>query len=180
MKLLIALIAITAPLVAQDRFDFATLDKLGANAKRKTAVTLDHDMLKMAASFLDGKTGPEAKNLVDGLESVLIRSFEYPKDGLYSETDLEPFRSYLRQVRWNRIVEARDDNEISEIYVLHESDRKVGGVAILSIEPRAVTVVYIKGLLKLEDIGKLSGNLGIPDLGDLRDKVRSGEKKIKE
>jgi hypothetical protein len=60
------LFALALPLLAQQGFDFKTLDPLAANAKDKTVVTLDADMLKMAANFLgsDAKNSASIKSLV--------------------------------------------------------------------------------------------------------------------
>lgn len=170
MKKLLASICLALPLLAQQGFDFASLDKLGANAKNRTNVTLDGDTLKLAGSFLsnaNSKDGESVRALVDSLTGVYIRSWEFEKKGLYNEADLEPFRAYLKQGKWNRIVESREDNEISEVYLLPQAGGKLGGVAIVSAEPKEVTVVYINGSLRTEDIAKLSGSMGIPDLSSL-------------
>ncbi|HXJ39643.1 MAG TPA: DUF4252 domain-containing protein [Bryobacteraceae bacterium] len=190
MKKLIALIALAlplaAPLAAQEGFDFKTLDKLGANAKNRTNVTLDGDMLKLASGFLGGNKDTEsAKTLVDSLKGVYIRSWEFDKKNQYNEADLDPLRAYLKQFKWNRVVESREDGEISEIYLLPEAGGKLGGVAIISAEPKEVTVVYINGSMKPDDINKLSGSMGIPDLSSLSgikgfDKTPPPAKKEKE
>lgn len=176
MKTLIAVIALALPLAAQDGFDFKSLDKLGANTDNKVTVTLDGDTLKMAAGFLGGKGDADVRSILESLKGVYIRSFEYKRDGMYNEADLEPLRAFLKQGKWNRIVESRGDRENSEIYVLPEPGGKLGGVAIISQEPREVTVVYIAGSMKPEDIGKLGGNLGIPDMTRQRDRLRNSEK----
>jgi hypothetical protein len=164
MKRLITLLTLALPLAAQNGFDFKTLDKLGANAKNKVNVTLDGDMLKLASSFMGGNSSEEARKLVEGLKGIYIRSFEYPNTGLYNEGDLDPLRSFLQQGKWHRIVESRQDGESSEIYVRPETGGSLGGVAIISTEAKEVTVVFINGSMKPEDIVKLSGNLGIPDV----------------
>lgn len=169
MKMLITLALLALPLAAQDGFDFKTLDKLGANSKNHTNVTLDSDMLKMAAGFLGGsKDGADIKALVDGLKGIYIRSFEFDKKGMYSPADLEPLRNYLKQGKWNKVVESKEDDEMSEVYLLPQPGGRLGGVAIISAEAKEVTVVYINGMLKPEDIAKLSGTMGIPDLSNLK------------
>ena len=55
------------------------------------------------------------------------------------------------------------EREYSEIYLRPLPENRLGGVAIISAEPKEVTVVYISGNLRQEDIAKLSGNMGIPD-----------------
>jgi len=167
MRKTLLLLACAMPLAAQDGFDFKTLDKLGDNAKNKTVITLDGDMLKMASGFLSNGGKSEAdsiKPLVDSLTGVYIRSFEFDKEGQYNDQTLEPLRAYLKQASWNKIVESREPKEYSEIYLHPIANGRLGGIAVISAEPREVTVVLINGNLKQEDLAKLSGNMGIPDL----------------
>jgi len=179
MKKTFALLALALPLIAQEGFDFKTLDKLGANSRNHTNITLDGDMLKLASGFLgSGKDSDSLKPLVDSLKGVYIRSFEFDRDGQYNEADLDPLRAYLKQMQWNRIVESREGKEVSEIYLQTRSASRVGGLAIIAAEAREVTVVYISGDIKPEDIQKLSGTMGIPDIRqELLDRKKDKEKK---
>ncbi len=181
MKKFLALALLALPLAAQDGFDFKALDKLGANSKNRTNVTLDGDMLKMAAGFLgaagnSNKDAADVKTLVDSLKGVYIRSWEFDQKGMYSAGDLEPLRAYLRAGKWNRVVESKKDDELSEIYLLPQPGGKLGGVAIVSAEAKEVTVVYIAGSLRTEDIAKLSGSMGIPDIGSQLGNLKKGDK----
>lgn len=165
MKKILILLALAVPLLAQEGFDFKTLDKMGVNAKNKTNITLDSDMLKLASGFMGNDNGKDSiKPLIDSLKGIYIRSWEFAKEGQYNEADLEPFRAWLKQAKWNRIVESREDKESSEIYLLPAGSNRLGGVAILAAEAKEVTIVYISGDLKQEDIAKLSGNMGIPEI----------------
>ena len=140
MKRLSILFALTAPLLAQQGFDFTSLDKLDALATNKTKVTLDAKMLGFAASFLDGnKTAnhPDSvQSLVRSLKGVYVRTYEFDKDGQYSPGDVEPFRAYLRQEKWNKIVEAQEGRELSEVYIQPLANGRFGGVAELSLWSR--------------------------------------------
>lgn len=165
MRKMLILLVVAAPLMAQEGFDFKTLDKLGANSKNKTNITLDGDMLKLAAGFLGTGTEIDSlKPLIHSLKGISIRSFGFDKEDQYNEADLEPFRTYLKQGNWNRIVEAREGKGYSEIYLQPLSERRLGGVAIISAEAKEVTIVYISGNLNQEDLAKLSGTMGIPDI----------------
>lgn len=185
MKKILLLLALTMPLAAQEGFDFRTLDKLGANAKNKTNITLDSNMLKLAAGFLgDDKDADSIRPLVDSLKGVYIRSYEFTKAGQYNEGDLEPLRAFLKQGQWNRIVESKSDDESSEVYLQPVAGNRLGGVAIISAEAKEVTVVYISGNLKPEDIAKLSGSMGIPEIGpglkqELKDRKAGDRPKMK-
>ena len=80
-----------------------TLDKLAAIAKSSTNVTLDADMLKMAAGFLGGgddKDAASMKSLVAGMKGVYVRAYEFDKPGQYAESDVAPLRAYLKQPKW--------------------------------------------------------------------------------
>lgn len=161
----IILLAAAIPALAQQNFDFKTLDKLGAKAKGSTNITLDGSTLKLAGNFLGGDDDKNAvKSLVNNLKGIYIRSYEFDKPGQYDEADLEPVRTYVKSLQWTKIVDVKEDNETSEIYVRGLPNDQFGGLAIISAEPREVNVIFINGTLNASDIAKLSGNLGIPDL----------------
>jgi hypothetical protein len=147
------------PAFAQQNFDFKLLDKLGANATGSTNITLEGDTLKLATSFLGDDTG-SLKNLT----GVYVRSYEFAKAGQYNEADLAPLRAYLKTLQWTKVVDVKETDETSEIYVHVLPNNRLGGLAIVSAEAKEVTVVFIAGALNMSDVGKLSG-LGIPDIG---------------
>ena len=178
MKKMLLLAALALPVFGQQGFDFSSLDKLNGVAKNKTNVTLNADMLKLAANFL-GSDGDSAaiKTLVDNLKGVYVRVYEFEKEGQYTEADLAPLRAILKAPVWNKVVESVEGRETSEIWMQPLANNQLGGVAIISTEPRELTVVYINGILKMSDIATLSGNLGIPEINIDRDgKKSSGEK----
>jgi Domain of unknown function (DUF4252) len=144
---------------AQQAFDFKSLDKLGANASESTNINLEGDTLKLATSFLGGDSGP-LKNLT----GVYVRSFEFAKPGQYNEADLAPLRAYVKTLQWSKIVDVKEAGETSEIYLKPLPNNQLGGLAIVSTEPKEVTVVFISGVLNMSDLGKLGGNLGIPEM----------------
>lgn len=173
MKKLSVLFALAVRMWAQQGFDFKSLDKLDAIAKNRTKVTLDADMLRLAAGFLgndkEDKDAAAIKSLVANLKGIYVRTYEFDKDGQYSQADIEPLRAYLKQQQWSKIVESQEDKELSEVYIQPLAGDRFGGVAILDLEPRELTVVYINGPMTIGDLEKLSGNMGIPEI-DLKTK----------
>jgi hypothetical protein len=163
------LLAAAIPAFAQQNFDFKTLDKLGANATNSTNITLEGDALKLATSFLG-----DEKSSLRNLTGVYVRSFEFARPGQYKEADLAPLRSYIKTLQWTKIIDVRETEETSEVYIQPLPNNRLGGLAIVSASPKEVTVVFIAGALNLSDLGKLS-NLGIPDLGLGRDGNKSGD-----
>jgi hypothetical protein len=175
MKKALLLLAVALPALAQQTFDFTTLDKLAARAKESTNITLDGDTLKLAANFLnDGNAS--LKPVVDNLKGVYVRSFEFGKDGQYTDADLEPLRAYIKTLQWSKIVDVKEDKETSEIYVKPLPNNRLGGLAIINAEPKEVHVIYITGDLSKADLARLGGNLGIPDMKFLNDEKKTGKK----
>jgi hypothetical protein len=168
MKNVFFALILTMPAVAQQGFDLKSLDRLGANAKNATNVTLDRNMLKLAANFLGNDDDSKSiRALVRNLDSIYVRIFSFDKPGQYNEADLGPFRAYLAAPKWNRIVESKSTRDASEVFVLPLPNNQLGGVAIISLEATEVTVVYINGIMNPADVGKLSGTLGIPNIKPL-------------
>jgi len=168
-QLLLTVTILAVPALAAQDFDFSVLDKLGANAKSSTNVTLDADMLKMASNFLDNgdKNAAGIKAMVSGLKGVYVREYQFEKAGQYAEADLAPLREFLKQPKWKAVVDVKDPKESTQVYFLSGANDKLGGMAVVSTEPTALTVVYINGEIDANDLQKLSGNMGIPDLGKL-------------
>ena len=159
------LFGLALPLLAQQTFDFHTLDKLDALTDHKTKIALDGDMLQLAGRFIgsdDDKDAASIKSLVSNLKGIYLRTYEFDRDGQYTQADLEPFRVYLKQQQWSKIVESQEGTELDEIYIQPLPGDRFGGVAIISAEPRELTIVYISGTMNLADLEKLEGNMGVP------------------
>ena len=159
--------AVTAAAWGQT-LDLSSLDKLGDKAKEVNTVTLDQNLLHLAAGFLNDKDKDQqaAKALVNGLKAIYVRNFEFSSKDQYSMADVEPIRKQIHALGWSRIVESREKNddgttrEIDEVYI---NTGAGGGLAIISAEPKELSVVYIDGSLKLEDLQKLH-RFGVPDI----------------
>ncbi len=159
MKIAFLLLAAAIPALAQQKFDFKSLDTLGANAKESTNIGLEGDTLKLATSFLG-----DDKSAFRNLTGVYVRAFEYAKAGQYKDADLEPVRAYIRSLQWTKIVDVKESGEKTEIYLQALPNNRLGGLAIVSAEEKEVTVVFISGSMDMADLGKLRGDLGLPDM----------------
>ncbi len=158
MKTTFALIALSLlPLSAQE-FKFPeSLDKLAAKAKEKVSVSLDGNMLQFAGNFLSGKNSDEAKikQLTGNLKGLYVRSFEFSKEGEYTDEDLAPVRSQLTSARgWSKIVDVAETGEHTEVYARKEGEKMVG-MAVIAGEKTELTVVYIDGPIDLKQLTEL-------------------------
>jgi hypothetical protein len=159
---LLALICAVAPLPAQININ---LDGLAAKAKDVEDVTLDSSMLRLAGGFLSAAKTDEAKakELIGGVKQLSVKSFEFDKEGQYSQADLHPIRVQLQAPGWAKIVSSQSNHgrEGTEVYVKTEGGR-TAGLVVLDYEPKELTVVNIVGSIDLERLAELGGHFGIP------------------
>jgi len=143
------------------------LDSLASKAKESVEITLDSSMLKMASNFLSSEKSDDAKvkSLITGLKAITVRSFKFAQEGQYRPGDLQPIRAQLRAPSWSKVlgVDDKDGRRTSEIYTKTDQG-KIVGVAILSAEPKELSVVYIEGTIDLAGLANLGGNFGIPPI----------------
>jgi hypothetical protein len=143
------------------------IEKLAAKASETVNVTLDGPLLQMAGQFLNSKNADEqqAKNVVSKLKGIHVRTFEFAKEGEYSEADVAEFRSQLRSPAWSRIVDtnSKQDGEHVEIYVKQDKNQ-AAGLVIIAAEPKELTIVSIDGAIDLKQLASLGGQLGIPKI----------------
>jgi hypothetical protein len=143
------------------------LEHLAAKAADSVDISLNGSMLQFAAKFLDGNDADEArvKKLIAGIEGIYVRSFEFKKDGEWSQADLEGVRNQLKAPEWSKMIGVKSSGENSTAEVYFRSDnKKVTGVAILATNPREFTVVNLAGAIDLDSLADLSGHFGVPKL----------------
>ncbi|MFN8007340.1 MAG: DUF4252 domain-containing protein, partial [Terriglobia bacterium] len=158
------LLAMVPLAYAQDaKLKIDHLDKLAAKASEVSEVNLEGPLLKSATKFLsEGESDEDVKKLVSGLKGIYVRSFEFEKEGAYSSADLETIRKQLQAPGWLRIVNVQEKGgkESTEVYQML-SDEKIVGLAILTAEPKELTVVNIVGPV---DLAKMGGHFGVPSM----------------
>jgi hypothetical protein len=149
------------------RLNLDALASLGNGAAEVTDVTLDPAMLQLASGFLSKDGGDQAsaniKELVAGLQGVYVKNFEFKQAGTFDAGIFDPIRKQLAAPGWAKMVSARESGESVDIYLWREGDAP-GGLAVLVVEPKEVTVVNIVGRIDLEKLAALGGQMGIPKL----------------
>jgi len=168
----------SAPAFGQNpRLKINNLEKLSSKAAEVIDVTLDGSLLKLASKFIspeEGEDEAEVKELIKDLKGIYVKSFEFDKEGEYSEADVESIRTQLSAPAWSRIVGVRskDDKENAEVYLMTEGEAKnILGLAIITAEPKELTVVNIVGPIDLEKLGALEGKMGIPRMNLEKEKA---------
>jgi hypothetical protein len=141
--------------------DLRHLDRLAEKTGEVVNVTLDENLIRLAGSFLQG-AGPamaDVRKILPGLRGIYVRSFNFDQDNVYSQADVEKVEQQLKG--WSTVVEVRKgrNREMSKVMMKQGS-----GIVVLNCSPRELTVVNIEGTLTLEQLEKLGGHLGIPEM----------------
>ena len=154
---------------------------LAAKASHVTEVTLGKSMLAFASKFMNGKGGKDAdiSQLIQGLEGIYVRVYEFDRAGEYSALDVEALRQHFETAEWVPMVRDQDKKtgEVTEVMTKMVNGQS-GGLFVLETEPKELTIVLILGHVNLDDLGKLKGIGGLNSLGDVKKKLhQDGDKK---
>jgi hypothetical protein len=127
-----------------------------------------------------------ARQLIQGLEGVYVRSYEFDKEGEYSMEQVESLRKSFQTPEWSPMVHERErkSGETTDILVKLVNGEP-HGMFILTAEPKELTIVLIMGPIRMDQLGELNGIAGLGALGDVakskdgkeKDKTKSKEKK---
>jgi len=161
----------------------AQLEKdLAARAANVTEVTLGKNMLDFAAKFMDGndKDQAAAKQLIEGLDGIYVRNYEFDKEGEYSMDQIDKLRQAFETPEWSPLVHTRESkgNETTDVMVKLVNGEP-HGMFILSAEPKELSIVLILGPIRMDQLGMLKGLGGMGALGDI-DKNTKGKDKEKD
>lgn len=176
-------VALAIPAVAQTSplpLPPAVEKELAARASDVTEVTLGKSMLAFAAKFMNGKDQDEAatRQLIEGLDGIYVRDYEFDKEGEFSAEQVEQLRKYFETSEWSPIVRERErkTGESTDVMVKLVNG-EVHGMFILEVAPKELTIVLILGPVRMEDLGKLKGLGGLGALGDLEKSTKAKDKK---
>jgi Domain of unknown function (DUF4252) len=167
--------------------------ELAARASNVTEVTLGKNMLAFAAKFMNGKDKDDAaaSQLIQGLDGIYVRDYEFDKPDQYSMVDVEKLRQQFETPEWTPIVRERDkkSGETTDV-MMKMVNGESRGMFVLSAEPKELSIVLILGPIRMDQLGQLKGLSGLGAIGDLsgvqhspygnghgKDKVKAKDKK---
>jgi hypothetical protein len=152
---------------------------LAAKAANVTEVTLNKDMLGFAAKFMNGKNKDEANvnQLIQGLDGIYVRDYEFDKEGAYSMDDIDKLRQVFATPEWMPIVHDRERKgaEVNDVLVKMVNG-ETKGMFILSAEPKELSIVLILGNIRMDQLGMLKGIGGLGALGGIEKSTKEKDK----
>jgi len=144
--------------------------QLAARASNVTEVTLGKNMLAFASKFMDGKDDDdaEARKLIQGLDGIYVRDYEFDKEGQFSADEVEQLRKYFETSDWSPIVRERErkSGETTDVMVKLVNG-EAHGMFILEAEPKELTIVMILGPIRMDQLGDLKGLSGLGALNEV-------------
>jgi hypothetical protein len=184
--ILLAAAALAAPAFAQQSPAPSPLalpapleQELAARASDVTEVTLGKNMLDFAAKFMDknDKDQAAAMQLIQGLDGIYVRSYEFDKEGQYSMDDIEKLRQAFATPEWSPIVHTveRKSGETTDVLV-KQVNGESRGLFVLAAEPKELTIVLILGPIRMDQLGELSGLGGLGALGNVQKDIKHKDK----
>lgn len=153
--------------------------ELAARASNVTEVTLGKNMLGFAAKFMNGdnKSDAATRRLIEGLDGIYVRDYEFEKPGEYSMVDINKLRQYFETPEWTPIVHERDlkSGESTDV-MMKMINGESRGMFVLSAEPKELSIVMILGPIRMDELGQLKGLGGLGGLGQVGNSSSANEK----
>jgi hypothetical protein len=142
-------------------------DDLQRSATESVNITIGHGLLSLATFALkhDQPRDEEALEVLRGIESITVRSYEFDADGMYSKADVEAVRAQLTAPGWSPLAQVRQraKGEDIDVYVSLDHD-KMNGLAIVASSARKFTIVNVVGTIDPSKLAIVRDRLGLPGL----------------
>jgi hypothetical protein len=151
------------------------LDALTSRASNTVDVKIDENLMQVTRKLFSGQNSDDAeiKELLKNVKGIYVKSFSFEKENEYQPAEIDSVMSQLRTGGWSKIVgiTSKKQSENVEVFLMMIADQ-VSGLAVVSLDPKEVTVVNIVGPINLEKLSQLEGSFGIPDLDLAKPKAK--------
>jgi Domain of unknown function (DUF4252) len=179
---IIALATLALPLLATaaeplGQLTLPSFSGLQSKASEVVDVTLGTWPLALASKLMDANDPEDAamKKVISGIKSIVVRSYEFDSDFVYSKDDVDAVRKQLSAPGWTQLaqVRKRDNAQQVDVYVALTDDQ-AKGFAVIASEPRKFTILNIVGSIDLDQIAKLQRHMDLHvDLDEALDSASS-------
>jgi len=155
--------------------DFGNLEEF-ETGEEVTEVLIEEHLIKMVAK-LATKEEPELSSVLDGIKLIKVHTFEVSQNNASELSNrISKIDKALMNKGWDRIVRTKSKEQVTNVYILTNSEEKVEGLVVAGFEKDGdATFVNIVGDINLETIGELSSKFDIPSISDIHEKKESKE-----
>ncbi|MEO0436424.1 MAG: DUF4252 domain-containing protein [Pseudomonadota bacterium] len=134
-------------------FELADLES--AYGKPSLTINLNKSLLKLVGSF--EHEDPAVAETLRNLELVRVYAFEDmdERDNFKkAEQQMLELQASLESASWNRVVEARDEEERVDIYV-KQSDDSIQGLVLMALDGEDAVFINILGNIQPQQIASI-------------------------
>lgn len=145
----------------------AAVEQLKEKATEVTDITLDPNMLRLAAGAMDKDKASEeeVKKMVSSIKNLCVRSYKFDKQIQYSDKDMDALRAQFSDAAWSSVVRIRNQKTGESVDVFSQTaDGAITGFAVIAVEAQEFTFVRINGAIDLSQLAKFGKNFGVPKL----------------
>lgn len=162
--MVLTLIAPMGALAQQPAGVDEALRNLTSEHATRTAITLDRDILRSAAGFLDDGSGPPAQ-----LNSITVENYRYSEPAFYIPESMHSLVGAYNAAGWKHLVDqnvspreaASPTKPLTDLW-LHFVGADIDGVTVVVRGVKQMSVIEVTGVLRPLDLVHLSGYFGIP------------------
>jgi hypothetical protein len=132
---------------------FAGTEKFEKGASDVSDVNLDPSMMGMIH-------GGGPAGLAKKMRFMVVRSYEYPKEGMYNPDDVEVYRKKLQDGSWSCSIHVKDKDGTTDICSRSTPDHEGSEMVIIAAEKRELTFIHMSGDMSLDDLEKVNAGQG--------------------
>jgi Domain of unknown function (DUF4252) len=148
------------------RIELPNFDGLEKKAVNSVNISLDLSLLRLVAqSMNNGPDDQAVKNVLNGLEGIYVRSFEFATDQAYPQSDVDQVLKQLNAAGWDKFVSVHNTQQHEDVEVsMRREGNRVEGLVVVARNPREFTIVNLVGSVDLKQLSQLQGKFGVPEL----------------
>jgi hypothetical protein len=151
------------------------LGDLASKAKESVNITIDKSTVDWASQALNSKGGDTEKlrEIMKDLEGITIQTLEFEKNEKMPAVEelIGAARNVLKELDgpgWKSIINVTEKkekgSELVRVSLLKDATGKIGGLALLAIEPGEIALISIVGNVKLDQLGAIGKAIGHPGM----------------
>jgi hypothetical protein len=175
--IMVSALALALPVWAAAQGALLKLDlgDLASKAKESVNIHIDKNTVDWAMQGLKSKEGDteELREIMKDLDGITVQSLEFEKNEKAPTVEelLGAARGVIQELdqpQWQSVINVTEKHaqrtQIVRISLYKNAAGKVGGLAVLAVEPGQITLVNIAGNIKLDQLGAIGKALGKPGM----------------
>jgi hypothetical protein len=171
LRLLPVALLLAAPVASfaqqPGRIELPSFDGLEKKAVNSVNISLDLWLLRLVGQTMNDHDPDDqaVKSVLDGLEGIYVRSFEFATDHAYPQSDVDQVLRQLDAAGWNKFVSVHNTKQQEDVEIcMRRAGNRVEGLVVVARDPRQFTIVNLVGSIDIAQLSKLQGRFGVPDL----------------